>query len=124
MLREEWIPINITDALVTSTLNLVQKNESLIANNLANFETPGFKASSLSFRGALTSAMAKGPNAVLNVKGTVQPVGGSLRPDGSNVSLTGQMTALAQNQLLYQMAVAAYNHQTTDTKIVTEGKAM
>lgn len=116
--------MNLTNALIASTMQLTQKSENLVANNLANYETPGFKASSLAFEGALASAMSSGPAAVLNVQGTVATSSASLRADGSNVSLTGQMTALAQDQLTYQMAVSAYNHQFTETQIVTEGKAM
>jgi flagellar basal-body rod protein FlgB len=116
--------MNLTQALVASTLNLTQKSETIIANNLANYETPGFKASTLSFQGALASAMSQGPSAVLQVQGTVEQDPGSLRADGSNVSLTSQMTALAEDQLTYQMAVTAYNHAFTETQIVTEGKAM
>lgn len=116
--------MNVTQALVVSTLNLAQKSESLIANNLANYETPGFKASTLSFQGQLSQALASGAQSVLEVQGTVVKSPGSLRPDGSNVSLTGQMTALAEVQLTYQMALSAYNHHFTQTQIVTEGKAM
>ena len=116
--------MTLTDAVISSALALAQKSEAVTANNLANYETPGFKASSLTFEGALASAMKSGSAAVLNVKGTIVPVAGSLRPDGSNVSLTGQMTSLAQEQLTYQMAVSAYNHQFTETQIVTEGKAL
>ncbi len=116
--------MNLTNALIASTLSLTQKSEDLVANNLANYETPGYKASTLSFQGQLASAMSQGSQAVMNVQGTVVKSQGSLRADGSNVSLTGQMTDLAQNQLTYQMAVSAYNHEFTETQIVTEGKAM
>jgi flagellar basal-body rod protein FlgB len=123
-LKKEGGFMNVTQALVVSTLTLAQKSESLIANNLANYETPGFKASTLSFQGQLSQAMASGAQSVLDVRGTVVKSPGSLRPDGSNVSLTGQMTDLAEVQLTYQMALSAYNHHVTQTKIVTEGKAM
>ncbi len=116
--------MNVTNALVISDLNLSQKRTNLIANNLANYETPGFKASRLSFEGALASAMNRGPSAVLAVQGTIVKSQTSLRADGNNVSLTGQMTALARAQLSYQMAVSAYNHHVTQMKIVTEGKAL
>lgn len=116
--------MNLTQTLVVQSLRLNQKSEALIANNLANLETPGFKARELSFQGALAAALGSGPGAVAHVRGKIVALPLNVRADGSSVSLTGQMTALAGAQLQYDLAVQAFNHERTETQIVTEGKAL
>ncbi|MCY0864418.1 MAG: flagellar basal body protein, partial [Sulfobacillus sp.] len=39
---------NLTDTVIVTTLNLSRQQELYIANNLANYDTPGYKAQSLS----------------------------------------------------------------------------
>lgn len=112
----------VTGAAIYTTLRMSRKAEELITNNLANYDTPGYKSQTLSFRHQLKAAIQNGPAAIANVQGAVVTQTGSLRPDGNNVSMTGQMTALAQVQLLYQTAVQAFNQKTTEMKIVTEGR--
>lgn len=113
-----------TNAAVVTTLNLSRRQVLLVANNLANYDTPGYKSRALSFQSQLQSALGQGPSAVRAVTGQVVTAPGSLRPDGNNVSLTGQMTSLAEAQLLYQTSVQAFNTKVTELKIVTEGRAL
>lgn len=115
--------MDVLHALIGQSLALNQKSEEIIANNLANAETPGFTASRLSFQTSLQKAKAAGASQVTAVQGTVVPEPGKKSANGNNVSITDEMTALARVQLSYQMAVAAMNHETTQIKIVTEGKA-
>ncbi len=114
---------NLTDAAIVATMNLSREQELYITNDLANYQTPGFKAQNLSFQSQLASALNEGPGAVLSVSGTVVTTPGSVANNGNSVSLTAQMSNLAQAQLLYETAVEAYNQQITEIKIVTEGKA-
>ncbi|MDA8146740.1 MAG: hypothetical protein M0Z27_11855 [Thermaerobacter sp.] len=67
-----------------------------IAQNLANIDTPGYKAETVPFAANLRRAMAgQGPR-VASLTGTVE------RNDGNNVSVDQQMTLLAKNTLLQQ----------------------
>ncbi|OLZ11799.1 flagellar basal body rod protein FlgB [Sulfobacillus thermosulfidooxidans] len=109
---------------IITTLNLSQKAETIIANNLANYDTPGYKSESLSFQHELAAAIAKGPEAIAQVKGQVMVNTMSLQPDLNSVSMTQQTTDLAKTQLLYQTAVQAFNYKTTEIKIVSEGRAL
>lgn len=113
---------NVTNQAILTTLGLSRQQETMIANNLANYDTPGYKAQGLSFQSQLKQAMDRGTNAVASVSGTVTTLTGSLRPDGNSVSLTGQMADLAQAQLTYQTAVQAFNNKVTEVKIVTSGR--
>ncbi len=109
---------------VIKTLNLSAKSEAMIANNLANYDTPGYKSESLSFQKQLNQALAQGTQAVERVKGRVSVNTLSVQPDLNSVSLTHETTDLAKIQLLYQTAVQAFNYKTTEIKIVSEGRAL
>lgn len=114
---------NLTDASIVAAMNLSRQQELYITNDLANYNTPGFKAQNLTFQNQLNQALQQGPNAVMQVTGTVATTSGSVSNDGNSVSMTAQMSNLAQSQLLYETAVQAYNEKVTQIKIVTEGKA-
>ncbi|NMP23544.1 flagellar basal body rod protein FlgB [Sulfobacillus harzensis] len=114
---------NVTDAAIVATMNLSRQQELYITNDLANYDTPGFKAQNLSFQGQLAKALGQGPSAVAQVAGTVVTTPGSVGNNGNSVSMTSEMADLARSQLLYETAVQAYNQKTTEIKIVTEGKA-
>jgi flagellar basal-body rod protein FlgB len=114
---------NLTDAAIIQTMNLSRQQELYITNDLANYDTPGFKAQNLTFQNQLAQAMQQGTGAIMRVTGTVVQTPGSVDNNGNSVSMTGQMSNLAQSQLLYETAVQAYNEKVTELKIVTEGKA-
>jgi flagellar basal-body rod protein FlgB len=116
--------MELTEATIIQALNLSQRAEWVVANNLANAETPGYRARVLSFRQALARAVTQGPDAVSAVEGTLATLPGRVQANGNNVSVTQQMTFLAQDQLYYNTAVAAFNHWATAIKAVAEGKAL
>lgn len=114
---------SVTDQAIMQTMTLSRQQELYITNDLANYDTPGFKAKNLSFQSQLSQALAQGPQAVSSVSGQVVTTPGSVNNDGNSVSMTSEMTDLAKSQLLYETAVQAYNEKVTAIKIVTEGKA-
>ena len=113
---------NVGGAAAIAGLELNQRQEALIANNLANYDTPGYHAQTLVFKKALAKALARGPAAAAAVKGQVVTTPGALRLDGSNVSMTQQMALLAEAQLNYQVAVQSFNYRDTEIKIASEGR--
>lgn len=115
---------NLTDAVIVQTMNLSRQQELYITNDLANYDTPGFKAQNLSFQKQLQQAMNQGPKFVSQVAGSVSQTPGSLTNNGNSVSMTAQMANLAKSQLLYEISVQAFNEKVTQLKIVTEGKAL
>jgi flagellar basal-body rod protein FlgB len=78
----------------------------VIANNLANINTPGYKRQDVQFRDAFAKALAdKQPGALTNVnpkqyRDTTSPA----RPDGNNVSTQREMGRMAENSLLYEVS--------------------
>jgi len=113
-----------TDAL-TKTLSFLEERHRIIANNIANADTPFFKAKAApleEFQEALSKAIDRarsGRAAGLALKPTrhvadgpsglvIEPVeargadAGILRHDGNNVNLDKEVSDLAQNAIMHR----------------------
>lgn len=84
--------------------------QTVLANNVANANTPGFTRSDVDFKGALAQAIAgKDPElAVSQVHPTTYgDVKTPRREDGNNVSLQKELGMMAENRLLYDLSAQA-----------------
>ncbi len=107
-----------TMKLLSQSLDVAALRQRVIANNLANLNTPGFKRSTVSFEESLRKAVG---DQRLKLKTThpahIQPSSGIPRPevkvdastgrrvDGNNVDLEREMLDLVANQLFYNTLV-------------------
>jgi len=89
----------------TPTLSLLQRyldltafRQGLVASNVANVDTPGYRTRDVDFQAELQRAQEAGPQ-VEEVPGLVE------RPDGNNVSLDREGLLLAQTQLQFRVGV-------------------
>jgi flagellar basal-body rod protein FlgB len=81
--------------------------QSVLANNLANAETPGFQRSDLDFHSALTQAMDSGDSATIEaVQFSPQKDPQTLRADGNGVDIDTESAAMAKNGLEYEALVS------------------
>ena len=105
----------IMGALNTS-LNLRLMNQNIISANVANADTPGYKAKTMEFEGALRDALGVGghlPPAETNSRHIAHRSTDAVAPeiyddpngveslDGNSVDRAEQMAKMAENQLLY-----------------------
>jgi flagellar basal-body rod protein FlgB len=74
---------------------------TLLTNNLANVDTPGYQPEDVNFQSTLSQAISAGqsPTSVNFQPYTVQQ---SVGADGNGVSPEQQQAALSQNGLLYE----------------------
>jgi flagellar basal-body rod protein FlgB len=81
-----------------------QLRGAVLANNIANANTPGFQRSDVDFHSVLAAAMDGGSaDAVRSATFSPAPDGsGAVRVDGSNVDIDREMSELSQNSLEYQ----------------------
>lgn len=78
-------------------LDLAAYRQGIVASNVANIDTPGYRTKDIDFRTELQKASAT-PAAV--------EVGGLLeRPDGNNVSVDRESMRLAETQLQFRLGV-------------------
>jgi flagellar basal-body rod protein FlgB len=101
-------------------LTLASKRQTLIASNLANLDTPGYRTRDFSFEGAMKSAIAGqlSPNTLTTTNpmhlqgttsGTFPPSTDALQPsaernDGNDVSLDRENMLLTRTQTSYTAA--------------------
>jgi flagellar basal-body rod protein FlgB len=108
----------IIGALNTS-LNLRLANQNVISGNIANADTPGYKAKKVEFESALRDALGVGdqlPAAKTNIKHINHQASGAVEPaiyedpngveslDGNTVDRAAEMSMMAENQILYDAA--------------------
>jgi flagellar basal-body rod protein FlgB len=85
-------------------LNLAAFRQTLIASNMANVDTPGYRTRDIDFQGEMSRAEdelgleAMQPR-VFEVSGLIE------RPDGNNVSLDRETLLLARTELQFRLAV-------------------
>ena len=98
-----------TVALLGTTLKYALQRHQVIATNLANVETPHYKAKDLPFEAALRSAVVrtrtnpKAPFRVAEPK-PVFDISGELRADGNNVNAENEMIKLLKNSGKFNLA--------------------
>jgi flagellar basal-body rod protein FlgB len=92
-----------TDIGVKS-LDAMWKRSNVIANNIANSDTPGYKEQTVSFEDQLSGALADNnisESELANINPQVVTQSGSSSSDGSGVDMEQQMVELMRNQLQY-----------------------
>jgi flagellar basal-body rod protein FlgB len=90
-----------TQLALESAMSGSELRNTLLTNNLANVDTPGYQPEDVNFQATLQQAMSSGqsPLGVTFQPYTVQQATG---PDGNGVSPEQQQASLAQNGLLYE----------------------
>jgi len=79
----------------------------LLANNLANAETPGFQRSDVDFHTTLAQAMKTGQAAAIeNSSFPPQQENRALRADGNGVDVDTESANLAKNSLEYDALIS------------------
>ena len=87
--------------LLEHFLDLTAHREGLIASNISNIDTPGFRTRDLNFKQEILKMIQSPDN---SPKPTAEEVKGLMeRPDGNNVSMDREGLLLAQTQLQFHM---------------------
>jgi len=93
--------LDTTQLALESAMSGSELRNTLLSNNLANVDTPGYQPEDVNFQSTLQSAIQSGqsPAGVSFQPYTEQQAVG---PDGNGVSPEQQQAALSQNGLLYE----------------------
>jgi flagellar basal-body rod protein FlgB len=93
---------------MSSALDALSLRQRVIANNIANVQTPGYKAKRVEFEDALSAAVKDGSGLVkATTKTSLEPT----REDGNNVNLDTETLSSIDTNLRYQLATRAVNDQ-------------
>jgi flagellar basal-body rod protein FlgB len=104
--------------LYGGVLNVRQERASLIADNIANADTPGYKAMDVSFQQALASQLDQ-PSQLGDASNAGTPqyrTDVTVALDGNDVGLDGERVESAENAEQTQ-ATATFLHQSTSDLI-------
>jgi flagellar basal-body rod protein FlgB len=115
--------IDRTMQAAMTALDGLSQRQTTISRNIANIDTPGYKAQTVNFEEALTRALKSeggnmglsathqahlsAPESDQNVMTQSFRPGGSERVDGNNVDLDVELTDMSETGVMYQAVTAA-----------------
>ncbi|MEX2355553.1 MAG: flagellar basal body rod protein FlgB [Thermaerobacterales bacterium] len=132
--------VDRTQWAVERGIEALGQRHGLLADNIANVETPGFKRRDVSFRPLLAEYLGRQRHRVqvettrlghINGSGaaggyqikTWQDSGTTMRADGNSVDIDREMAALARNGLEYQTLVTQASRRLAMLRtVITEGR--
>jgi flagellar basal-body rod protein FlgB len=79
-------------------MDLLTASQSLVASNIANADTPGYKTRDIDFQAEFQSGLAAGR------PGAVEVPGLKIKNDGNNVDVDREARLLAENALRFNVA--------------------
>jgi flagellar basal-body rod protein FlgB len=86
-------------------LDLLSTSQKLVASNIANADTPGYRTQDVDFQFEFMS-LVKGQQPQV-----VQPKGLAEKPDGNNVNLDREARMLAENAIRFNLASTLLHNQ-------------
>jgi flagellar basal-body rod protein FlgB len=97
--------VDRTTQAVEWALKAQSERQRVVAHNIANVNTPGFRAGQLDFEGSLAEALSRRNGGVARAQhsATNDPVG----LNGNNVSLEKELEALDKSNLHYDALTSA-----------------
>jgi flagellar basal-body rod protein FlgB len=106
-----------------AALQVRSQRMGVLASNIANASTPGFKAKDIDFREALNAIETPGMAGTDPISGATKyrvPLQPSL--DGNTVELATEQTAFAENAVAYQTTLAFLNGRIDTLKRALKGE--
>lgn len=96
-------------------MNVVSLRQKLVASNIANADTPGYKTQDVDFQASLQSALDGGSPS------TVQVSGLPVRNDGNNVDLDREARLLAENAMRFNVAASLMHTEIQQVREAIQG---
>lgn len=96
-------PVDLHLQMLSKSMTLRLLRHGVIAGNIANADTPGYRPQAVAFEEALQKAGDKlSPQELSHVTAKIEVADdGQPRSDGNTVNLDRQMASLSQNSILY-----------------------
>jgi len=96
-------------------MSLLSNRQKVVASNIANADTPGYKTQDIDFQSALRSAAG-------GIQPTATEVSGlRVKNDGNNVSLDRESRLLAENAMRFSIASNLLKSQLKVVRLAIEG---
>jgi len=109
---------SVTFKALTSALDGLAARQRAVANNIANVNTPGYRAQRVTFEDALAASVERGDGSVAaTTRLSLEPT----RLDGSNVNLDTETLSNIDTVLRYQFASNAIDGQFSSIRAALKG---
>jgi len=98
-------------------MDLLSARQKLVASNIANADTPGYRTQDIDFRAEFDREVSSAPH-------IMEPDGFPIKPDGNNVDIDRESRLLSENALRFAVAsnlVRSQIHQIRSA--IDEGKS-
>lgn len=91
--------------LLSRLLDAASLRHCVIARNVANVNTPGYRRLDVSFEEEVARRLERDGDTNLSdlSPSVIEATGGATRPDGNNVDVDAEMGRLSKNTLLYNV---------------------
>lgn len=124
-------------SVLEQALSASSLRHKVISNNIANVNTPGYKKSDIDFAASLQAALDNNRLALTTTnrqhialprQRDVQPkiitnTTSSLRNDGNNVDIDGEMANMAENTIYYEAVAQQINRYFANIRsVINEGR--
>jgi flagellar basal-body rod protein FlgB len=131
--------LNFADRLQLASLNLRQERNNVLTANIANAETPGYRALGYDFESQLqdaagtNEAMGLSTSDPRHMRNSFTDANGDIAPevfvrptesvpqDGNTVDMDREMAEMAHNQILYRSAVELINRKIGNIRYAING---
>lgn len=121
-----------TISMAERSLDFLWQKQQVISNNIANVDTPGYKAQYVTFEDTFSSRLKAAANsgnsesvqeAISGASSQVHKTGNeSARADGNNVNLDTENVELTRTALQYQYLLSTINNDITRYRTVIKGQ--
>jgi flagellar basal-body rod protein FlgB len=110
-------------SMMSKLMDAAAVRTRVIAHNMANVNTPGFKRSEVNFEASLSEAIKKGDRALLEkLEPEVQVTeGGKAKPDGNNVYMEDEIADLVKTTILYNTLNRLIDGKISSLKLAIRG---
>jgi flagellar basal-body rod protein FlgB len=122
------VPFAVSDAVsqvLASALDGVSLRQQVTANNIANLDTPGFRATSVDFETQLRSAIEDGSfdsGTPVDAGATTTPTDTPVGANGNNVDFRKESMNAIQSQYQYQILTRAVTERFNLVKTAATGQ--
>jgi len=112
--------------LLQKMLDAASLRHRVVANNIANVNTPGYQRRVVHFREQLAQAIAGGDTArIAELRPEIQvSSAGPTRPDGNNVTLERELADLMKNALVYKTCTQLLSARIASYRAAITGHSM
>jgi len=114
--------------ILEKSLDACWLREEVISQNIANFDTPGYKRKTVTFEEYLAEALDTKDRKNINVNNIDIKVSEdhsnlSMRIDGNNVDIDTEMSSLVKNSIRYNVLIQSLNAGFSRFKsVISEGR--